>query len=67
MPAAESISNTGTIGSMKRTSCADCGKVHKEIFEFQRFERGRLVGKEWDMVVRPVIEKWGKFVDTSVG
>jgi len=61
-----SISKDGEIRSMKRAPCADCGKKHREIFEFQRFERGRLVGMEWDMVVKPVIEKWGKFVANSV-
>lgn len=61
-----SISKTTTIGRIRRTPCTDCGKVHKEIFEFQRVERGRLVGKEWDMVVKPVIEKWGRFVANLV-
>ena len=61
-----SISKTDAIRNRKRGPCADCGKVHREIFEFQRFERGPLVGKEWDMVVKPVIEKWGKFVANSV-
>jgi len=56
----------GAIASVKRTPCTDCRKTHKEIFELQRFKRGQLVGKEWDMVVRPVIERWGKFVANSL-
>jgi hypothetical protein len=38
----------------------DCtgGTTHKEIFAFTRIESG----KEWESVVRPVIEKWSKFV-----
>ena len=43
--------------------CADCGSVHKEIFEFKRWRRGAMSGKEWEQVVKPVIERWGKFVE----
>ncbi|KAF8344065.1 uncharacterized protein EI90DRAFT_3028152 [Cantharellus anzutake] len=47
----------------QRVPCSDCGQVHKEIFTFTKIENGRLKGKEWDMIVRPVIEKWGRFVE----
>ncbi|KAF9001873.1 hypothetical protein BDQ17DRAFT_1400112 [Cyathus striatus] len=43
--------------------CPDCGKVHKEIFEFQRWRYGVNVGKEWSIVVQPVINRWGNFVN----
>jgi hypothetical protein len=36
--------------------------MHQEIFAFTRIENGPNVGKEWENVVQPVIEKWGKFV-----
>lgn len=61
-----SISKDGGIGVVKKAPCADCGKKHREIFEFQRFKRGQLAGMEWDVIVKPVIEKWGKFVANSV-
>jgi hypothetical protein len=35
------------------------GAVHKEIFSLTRVERGRYKGNEWDLLVKPVIEKWG--------
>ena len=35
------------------------GTVHKEIFSFDRVEDGPYKGKEWDSIVKPVIEKWG--------
>ena len=35
------------------------GTVHKEIFSFDRVESGPYKGKEWDSIVKPVIEKWG--------
>src|SRR5258708_10769662 len=44
--------------------CVDCGSVHKEIFEFKRWKRGK--GREWDGLVKPVIERWGKFVELYV-
>jgi len=44
--------------------CVDCGSVHKEIFEFKRWTRGK--GREWDGLVKPVIERWGKFVELYV-
>jgi len=46
--------------------CPDCGAVHKEIFSFTRAERGRYKGKEWDLLVKPVIDKWGGFVSAYV-
>jgi len=41
--------------------CVDCGSVHKEIFEFKRWKRA-----EWEGLVKPVIERWGKFVELYV-
>jgi hypothetical protein len=46
--------------------CPDCGAVHKEIFSLTRVERGRYKGNEWDLLVKPVIEKWGGFVSAYV-
>ncbi|KAG9318191.1 hypothetical protein JVU11DRAFT_270 [Chiua virens] len=46
----------------KETTCLDCGTVHREIFAFPRPEEGRYKGKEWDLIIKPVIEKWGRFV-----
>ncbi|CDO68862.1 hypothetical protein BN946_scf185000.g5 [Trametes cinnabarina] len=45
--------------------CPDCGTVHKEIFTFPR-ATGRYKGREWQDIVRPVIEKWGGFVEAYV-
>ncbi|TFL07792.1 hypothetical protein BDV98DRAFT_496114 [Pterulicium gracile] len=50
----------------KKDKCADCGQTHKEIFEFTRFAGGRYKNKEFDSIVRPVIEKWGGFVEACV-
>lgn len=36
---------------------------HKEIFTFERATKGRYKGKEWESIVKPVIEKWGGFVE----
>lgn len=46
--------------------CADCGSKHKEIFTFERWKKGKYVGKEWEELVEPVIQRWGKFVDMYV-
>ncbi|KAF9053206.1 hypothetical protein BJ165DRAFT_1413440 [Panaeolus papilionaceus] len=43
--------------------CKDCGSMHKEIFEFERWKRGRNVGREWEVLVKPVVERWGRFVE----
>ncbi|KAH0830323.1 hypothetical protein J3R83DRAFT_1694 [Lanmaoa asiatica] len=60
------ISYSGTSLSKKttakETACFDCGVVHREIFTFPRPEKGEYKGKEWDLIVKPVIEKWGRFV-----
>ncbi len=42
------------------------GTIHKEIFEFQRILSGPYKGREWDCVVKKVIEDWGAFVRTYV-
>jgi len=46
--------------------CPDCGSMHKEIFEFKRWKRGKHRGKEWDDLVKPIVERWGKFVELYV-
>lgn len=46
--------------------CLPGGQTHKEIFEFTRFAGGRYKNKEFDSIVRPVIEKWGGFVEACV-
>ncbi|KIJ60690.1 hypothetical protein HYDPIDRAFT_98280 [Hydnomerulius pinastri MD-312] len=44
-------------------ACTDCGKVHKEIFTFRLAEDGMYKGAEWQKLIKPVIERWGKFVE----
>jgi len=44
-------------------TCPDCGKRHKEIFPLIRITHGAYVGQEFEMIVKPVIKKWGDFVD----
>ena len=39
--------------------------MHQEIFTF-RGAKGRYKGKEWEEIVKPVIEKWGRFVEAYV-
>ncbi|KAK2467006.1 hypothetical protein APHAL10511_001264 [Amanita phalloides] len=39
--------------------CSDCGCAHKEIFEFERVTKGRYKSKEYELIVKPIIEKWG--------
>jgi len=43
--------------------CPDCNTKHQEIFSFERVTEGRYKGKEWEEIVKPVIEKWGGFVE----
>ncbi|KAJ7771652.1 hypothetical protein B0H16DRAFT_1514231 [Mycena metata] len=47
--------------------CPDCGKQHKEIFTFTRVKKGPYKGKEWEGIVKPVVERWGRFVEEHVG
>ncbi|KAJ3572500.1 hypothetical protein NP233_g3053 [Leucocoprinus birnbaumii] len=46
--------------------CSDCGSMHKEIFEFKRWGKGQNKGEEWEKIVKPVVERWGRFVDIYV-
>ena len=38
------------------------GAIHKEIFAFRRVRKGKYKDAEWDLLVQPVIAKWGRFV-----
>ncbi|KAG6903189.1 hypothetical protein C0995_002732 [Termitomyces sp. Mi166 len=51
--------------SGQRVPCLDCGSHHKEIFEFKRLT-GQLKGQEWEKIIQPVIQRWGKFVGQCV-
>ncbi|KAL5511914.1 hypothetical protein ACEPAH_5132 [Sanghuangporus vaninii] len=44
-------------------ACHLCLKVHKEIFPFIRPEDGPYKGLEWEKIVKPVIRKWGRFLN----
>ncbi|KDQ12369.1 hypothetical protein BOTBODRAFT_134940 [Botryobasidium botryosum FD-172 SS1] len=49
-----------------REPCSRCNEVHIEIFTFSRVTAGKLERNEWDSIVRPIIEKWGRFVEDYV-
>ncbi|EIM90304.1 uncharacterized protein STEHIDRAFT_51994 [Stereum hirsutum FP-91666 SS1] len=53
----------GKKGKKDINRCPDCGTAHKEIFSFVRAKKGTYKDKEWDLIVKPVIEKWGAFVE----
>ncbi|EIN08043.1 hypothetical protein PUNSTDRAFT_88830 [Punctularia strigosozonata HHB-11173 SS5] len=59
-------SNSTASGKKADARCEDCGQRHKEIFTFERPQIGPYVGKEWEKLVLPVIEKWGGFVRAYV-
>ncbi|KAF9448341.1 hypothetical protein P691DRAFT_800908 [Macrolepiota fuliginosa MF-IS2] len=65
-PSAVSKLKANGTGNGSNKPCPDCGSAHKEIFEFRRWEKGRFKGKEWEQIVKPVVERWGKFVDLYV-
>ncbi|KIY66061.1 hypothetical protein CYLTODRAFT_355702 [Cylindrobasidium torrendii FP15055 ss-10] len=48
--------------------CKDCTcrTVHKEIFEFQRVKSGPYKGREFDAIVKRIVDDWGEFVRTYV-
>ncbi|KAJ7184303.1 hypothetical protein C8R46DRAFT_882597 [Mycena filopes] len=45
--------------------CPDCGTQHKEIFTFTRVKKGPYKGKEWESIVKPIVERWGQFVEEA--
>lgn len=53
---------SSTLGKTAMKPCPDCAVIHREIFAFTRPGKGRYKGREWELLVKPVIEKWGKFV-----
>ncbi|EJF55618.1 hypothetical protein BD309DRAFT_1024170 [Dichomitus squalens] len=46
----------------ERSPCTDCKHVHEEVFVFRRFP-GNLRGKEWELVIRPIIMKLALHVE----
>jgi hypothetical protein len=63
-PDCESFSSFPTMD--KPTCLLTGGSVHREIFTFAKATKGKYKGKEWDLLVQPVITKWGKFVEQHV-
>ena len=39
------------------------GAMHKEIFTFKRYQKGKNKDKEWELIVQPVLKRWGEFVE----
>ncbi|KAF8797920.1 hypothetical protein BYT27DRAFT_7203607 [Phlegmacium glaucopus] len=64
--AVEGKASTSKGPNVSLEPCIDCGSIHKEIFEFRRWKQGGNKGKEWDNLVKPVVERWGKFVELYV-
>jgi len=60
VPASKDVKKAGK-KDVKR--CPDCKTKHQEIFTFEREMGGRYDGREWEDIVKPVIEKWGGFVE----
>ncbi|KXN82512.1 hypothetical protein AN958_02363 [Leucoagaricus sp. SymC.cos] len=56
-------SKSNVTGNGNTKPCPDCSNMHKEIFEFKRWEKGKNKGKEWELIIKPVVERWGRFVD----
>ncbi|KAI0956795.1 hypothetical protein AcW1_005389 [Taiwanofungus camphoratus] len=50
--------------TVEKKPCSDCGMLHKEIFTFTRVKDGAYNGREWEYLVKPVIEKWARFLET---
>ena len=47
--------------------CVAGGKIHKEIFTLERAPKGsKFYQREWELLVKPIIEKWGRFVEEFV-
>ena len=42
------------------------GAVHQEIFKFKSMS-GRNKGKEYELLVKPVVAKWGEFLEKVYG
>ena len=40
--------------------------THQEIFSFQHM-KGRNKGKEYDLLVKPVVAKWARYLDLCYG
>ena len=68
LPAALLINPASTVSESMRSSILRYltrfagGTRHTEIFVFKRLQ-GKYRGKEWSTVIRPVIEKWARFVN----
>ncbi|KAI6009392.1 hypothetical protein F5J12DRAFT_823253 [Pisolithus orientalis] len=61
-PSAAGTLSSGLSAVKRANRCLDCGVVHREIFSFRRPNEGKYEGREWDLIVKPVIERWGRFV-----
>ncbi|KAI0094083.1 hypothetical protein BDY19DRAFT_902747 [Irpex rosettiformis] len=60
------FTDNGSPKAKLKKKCVDCGKMHKEIFAFQRPQKGRFHKHEWELIVKQIIHKWGRFVEEHV-
>ncbi|KAG6916151.1 hypothetical protein DXG01_008203 [Tephrocybe rancida] len=51
----------GTSLEVERKSSLDCEEEHMEIFEFKKLT-GKKKNQEYELLVKPVIDNWGRFV-----
>ncbi|KAF9534088.1 hypothetical protein CPB83DRAFT_748294, partial [Crepidotus variabilis] len=43
--------------------CLDCGHCHQEIFRLRRWRNDKREGMEWNLIIIPLLERWGKYVE----
>lgn len=43
------------------------GTTHKEIFTFKQAKKGKFKEKEWELIVEPIVQKWGEYVNKYPG
>ncbi|KZP32513.1 hypothetical protein FIBSPDRAFT_774423 [Athelia psychrophila] len=65
-PTKKAPASPSAMRRLKEKPCLDCGQLHKEIFSMTRVEQGPYKSKEWELIVKPVVEKWGAFVSEFV-
>ncbi|KAM5536160.1 hypothetical protein V8D89_010170 [Ganoderma adspersum] len=61
----ELVDLTANSHPIPRRPCIDCGTIHEEIFTFRCLPRDDC-GLEYELLVKPVIEKWGDYVHQFV-
>lgn len=48
---------------LKSAKCPGCHTKHREVFPFKCWDEGERFGREWEILIVPILKRWGEFME----